>query len=123
VQGARLIDDFERVHDSDTAGGAPWIQFEPFDRGVLQRSNTADMGVIAHRAGLDEALFDETLSRFGDWDLFVRLTAEADPLELPVLAIAYTTDGTDRLSQGVYDVDDPEVQRIVAKIAASAKRS
>jgi predicted AlkP superfamily phosphohydrolase/phosphomutase len=99
LHGARLIDDYLRVHDPDTSGGLPWVQFEPYDRARLEASNTSDMGVLAHRAGVPEAHFDEDLVHFGDWDLFLRLTADKDPLELPVIAVAYTTDGRDRLSR------------------------
>ena len=76
VMGARVIDDVDRVHDWRTAGGGPWIQFEPYDRERLEQGNVADIGVIAHRAGLPEARFDEQLVSYGDWDLFLRLTQD-----------------------------------------------
>jgi predicted AlkP superfamily phosphohydrolase/phosphomutase len=110
VMGARVIDDVERVHDWRTSGGMPWIQFEPYDRERLEQGNVADIGVIAHRAGLPDARFDEQLVSYGDWDLFLRLTRDKDPLELPAIAIAYATDAPDRLSAADLDADHDRVQ-------------
>ena len=58
------------------------------------------MGCIAHRAGLAEARFDESLREMGDWDLFLRLTKDAPPLPLPAIACYYTTDAPNRSSYG-----------------------
>jgi hypothetical protein len=62
--------------------------------------------VLAHRAGLSEARFDESVSTYGDWDLFWRLTRSNAPVELPVLACHYSTEGTDRLSVHPNDLRD-----------------
>jgi hypothetical protein len=97
LYGARLIDDVERVHGRQ-AGGWPWLQFNRFDRGSLRQGNLADMGVLAHRAGLPEAHFDEALAELGDWDFFLAITEHRTPLELPAIAVRYTTEGSDRLS-------------------------
>jgi hypothetical protein len=64
------------------------------------------MGAIAHRSGLAEARFDERLSRLGDWDLLLRLTAERDPLVLPAIACHYTTDAPNRITCGPAQADD-----------------
>jgi hypothetical protein len=63
-------------------------------------NNIADMGCIAHRAGLAAAHFDETLRERGDWDLFLRLTRDRPPLALPAIACYYTTDAPNRLTNG-----------------------
>ncbi len=97
LYGARLIDDVERVNRRPS-GGWPWLQFNRFDRGSLLAGNLADIGVMAHRRQLDDARFDERLQEFGDWDLFLTLTRERRPLELPALAVRYRTDRDDRLS-------------------------
>lgn len=98
LYGARVIDDYERVH-SRPGPGLPWIQFHRFDRETIEQGNTTDMGVIAHRAGLADARFDPDLTQFGDWDLFLKLVEGREPLELPVIAGYYTTEAQDRLSE------------------------
>ena len=59
------------------------MSFDPWDRRRLESSNYVDQNVIAHRAGLPEAHFDEALPMCQDWDLMLRLTARRRPLELP----------------------------------------
>jgi predicted AlkP superfamily phosphohydrolase/phosphomutase len=108
LYGARVIDDFSRVHGNN-AGGWPWVQFNRFDRAALEQDNFADMGVIAHRRGVD-ARFDEALIECGDWDFFLSLTEHEDPIELPSVAFYYRTDGTDRLT-GLQPSDADVVRR------------
>ena len=73
--------------------------------------NIADIGCIAHRAGIAEARFDESLREMGDWDLLLRLTRDAPPLALPAVACYYTTDAPDRLSHGpTYEADLAKVR-------------
>jgi hypothetical protein len=113
LYAARLIDDLGRVEGSFEGGLLPFIQFEVFDRAALEQHNLADIGALAHRAGLPEAHFDEQLVMFGDWDLLLRLTRDRDPLQLPVIAIGYATDSPNRLS----DSQDPdEVKLVQAKL-------
>jgi hypothetical protein len=113
LYGARLIDDLGRVDGAFEGGLLPFIQFEVFDRAALEQHNLADIGAIAHRAGLPEAHFDEQLVMFGDWDLLLRLTRDRDPLQLPVIAIGYATDSPNRLS----DSQDPdEIELVQAKL-------
>jgi predicted AlkP superfamily phosphohydrolase/phosphomutase len=102
LYGARLIDDLERVHERGE-GGWPWLQFNPFDFEQLEQGNLADMGVMAHVAGLPEARFDERLWEFADWDLLLALTEHRTPLELPAVALRYRTVG-ERLS-GAHEGD------------------
>jgi predicted AlkP superfamily phosphohydrolase/phosphomutase len=110
LYGARLIDDVVRArHEGE--GAMPSIQFEPFDFDVLTHHNFTDMNVLAHRAGLPEAIFDETIATYGDWDIFWRLTRSAPPLELPVIGCHYSTDGDGRLSHSATDLADREFLR------------
>jgi glycosyltransferase involved in cell wall biosynthesis len=97
LYGARLNDDFDRVHGLPT-GGLPWLQFERWDRERLERGNLADIGVIAHRAGIPGARFDEAFWECGDWDFFLSITEHHTPLELPAIAFSYRSDSTDRLT-------------------------
>jgi glycosyltransferase involved in cell wall biosynthesis len=99
VYGAFVIDDLLRV-DGSSSGELPRTLLNPWSREALRRRNLADIGAIAHRSGLPEARFDEGLREMGDWDLLIRLTAERDPLVLPVVACHYTTDALNRLTAG-----------------------
>jgi len=94
--GARIFDSYDRAHGLGS-GGTPWLHFLPWDRDRLEEHNIADMNVIAHRRRTG-IRFDEELSEFGDWDLFLRLTEGRAPVEVPVVACGYTTDAPDRLS-------------------------
>ena len=78
----------------------PCLDQARFVREHLRVDNLADMSAIAPRAGQPEAIFDERLRRFGDWDLFGRLAAAYDPLGLPALSGIYRSDSPDRLSLG-----------------------
>jgi hypothetical protein len=99
VYGGFVIDDVERVNRLG-AGSLPRLTLEPYDRATLLRGNLADIGAIAHRAGLPGARFDESLIEMGDWDLLCALTAERDPMVLPAIACFYSTDAPNRLSGG-----------------------
>jgi glycosyltransferase involved in cell wall biosynthesis len=97
LYGARIADDHGRVHGTDPTG-TPWVNLLPWDRARAEHENLADMGALAHRAGLPEARFDPTLVCSGDWDLLLRLTQDRDPLVLPAIACIYATDTPGRLS-------------------------
>ncbi len=110
LYGAFVVDDVLRVN-RESSGHLPRTFFQPWNREALRNSNLADIGAIAHRSGLREARFDESLCEMGDWDLLLRLTAERDPLALPVIACYYTTDAPDRLSGGpTYSADHATVR-------------
>jgi glycosyltransferase involved in cell wall biosynthesis len=111
--GAIVIDDVSRANGQQP-GGFPQAFLHPWSRARLREGNLADMGAIAHRAGLPEARFDETLTTVADWDLLIRLTAERDPLVLPAIACYYNTDVHVRLSGGPTQPDD------IAKVKARA---
>jgi hypothetical protein len=97
LYGAFVIDDPARL-DGSSGGGLPQTFLHQWEPGILARGNVADIGAIAHRAGLPEARFDPDLWTMGDWDLLVRLTGTKAPLVLPAVACYYTTDAPDRLT-------------------------
>jgi glycosyltransferase involved in cell wall biosynthesis len=110
VYGGIIVDDLRRLNRRDS-GDLPAYYLHPFDRDQLLQDNLADIGQIAHRRGLPEARFDETLREMGDWDLLLRLTREKAPLVIPVLACFYSTQAPDRLSGGpTYDADAARVR-------------
>jgi glycosyltransferase involved in cell wall biosynthesis len=99
LYGAYVVDDAGRIFRKKS-GDLPRLFFLPYDHHQVARRSIADIGAIAHRAGLPEARFDESLREMGDWDLFLRLTRTAPPLALPAIACFYTTDAPNRLSHG-----------------------
>ena len=105
LYGGYVVDDAWRINKK-RSGDLPRLFFLPYDHHQVARRSVADIGSIAHRAGLPEARFDESLREMGDWDLFLRLTRTAPPLALPAIACFYTTDAPHRLSHGpTFDAD------------------
>jgi glycosyltransferase involved in cell wall biosynthesis len=96
--GARVCDDFGRVHDGPS-NGRPWMQFAAWDAEALKRFNIADTNVLAHRPSKER--FDEALSFFGDWDLLLRLSQSGPPTEIPAIAAYYRTDVDGRMTASV----------------------
>ena len=117
LYGAFAIDDVRRLSGVDS-GALPRIFLHNWSREALRQDNLADMGAIAHRAGLAGAWFDEGLREMGDWDLLLRLTAEKDPLVLPALACYYTTDAPARLTGGPTNAADRAT--VLARAAAGS---
>jgi glycosyltransferase involved in cell wall biosynthesis len=99
LYGGYVVDDAWRINRK-RSGDLPRLFFLPYDHHQVAHRSVADIGSIAHRAGLPEARFDESLREMGDWDLLLRLTRTAPPLELPAIACFYTTDAPHRLSHG-----------------------
>jgi hypothetical protein len=97
LYGARLAES-EPTLPAIGAVQFPTVLLSPFVRASLLRANYVDVGTVAHRAGLPEANFDESLSQVADWDLIVRLTRTTDPLVLPTVACIYSTRTPGRLS-------------------------
>jgi hypothetical protein len=102
VYGARVFDPLD--------GQLPALQWVPWDARTLEDYNLMDQNVIAHRAGLPEAVLDEGLPHAGDWDLALRLTAGKPPLRLPVVAAAYRSHLDGR------QTDDPAARRSYALV-------
>lgn len=110
LYGAFVVDDSARILRMER-GDLPRLYFHRYDHHAVAESNIADIGCIAHRAGLPEARFDESLREMGDWDLFLRLTRARPPLALPAIACFYTTDAPNRLSNGpTYRADEAAVR-------------
>lgn len=57
-----------------------------------------DMGVLAVRRDTEELFFDESLRRFVDWELTVRLAAVTKFLPVPVWASFYCTEAGNRIT-------------------------
>jgi hypothetical protein len=96
--GVTLVEYLES--DSPAAGSRwPWMWQLPWSRELLLERNVADAGALAHRRGLPDARFDESLSTGEDWDLLIRLTADRAAIPIPALSHAYTLSGPDRMSR------------------------
>jgi len=115
LYGARIIDDSGRVRREPTAA-RPELQFMAWSREGLAQGNLADMNTLAHRAG--PLRFDEELSYVADWDLLVRLTETAEPVEVPAIAAYYSTDSPGRISSRPLEELEREVARLQEKLAA-----
>jgi hypothetical protein len=113
LYGARIIED-DLTHEATGSANFPNMTFSPWNRRRLESSNYIDQNVIAHRAGLPEAHFDEALPMCQDWDLMLRLTARRRPLELPVLACFYSTTAPHRGS------DQPDQLPTIHRVRAGA---
>lgn len=67
------------------------IRFAPFNRSLLENTNYISMISLIHeRTVLDEiGNLDASLSRFLDWDLFLRITEVAPPVAVPAILSHY----------------------------------
>jgi predicted AlkP superfamily phosphohydrolase/phosphomutase len=98
--GARVVDDDLR-HQGRPERSLPFVQFLPWDREGMLRSNRVDQNVIAHRPS--SARLDPAIDHFSDWDLLLQLTDDVDPLRLPAVAAYYHSDDPSRLSSAFDD--------------------
>lgn len=89
--GARVID--------APSSGAPWIEFQPWDRQWMQVRCIIDQNVLAHRAGLPAMRYDVSVDLGSDWDAAIRATADRDPVMIPVVSAIYAMGSADRLSE------------------------
>lgn len=112
--GARVYERGERL--AGTRVAAPALQLDLFDRERLERENFIDLNALAHRAGLAQARFDESLTTCHDWDMILRLAAEHEFRVVPVVASLYRTGAPDRLQ------DRPSIVADVATVRASARQ-
>ena len=117
VYGGYVIEDVAAVNDVE-GGGPPGLILNRFSHDRLADANPADASAVAHRAGLAEARFDESLIRLGDWEQLARLTAHRDPLMIPAIACYYSTAAADRLS-----LEPPTEREFEAVRRAVARRS
>jgi hypothetical protein len=99
LYGAFMVDDKARLAKHGS-GQLPQLYFHRYQHDAAAKNNVADMSCMAHRAGLPEARFDESLREMGDWDLLLRMTRDRPPLELPAIACFYYTDAPTRLTNG-----------------------
>jgi hypothetical protein len=113
LYGARIIED-AMAQGATRSEQLPSISFDPWDRRRLESSNYIDQNVIAHRAGLPEAHFDEALPMCQDWELMLRLTARRRPLELPAVSCFYGTTAPHRGS------DQPDQLDAIHRVRARA---
>jgi hypothetical protein len=96
----------------------PFLLFvTPFDWALLLERNYIDLGVVAHRNGLDGLSFDEELSRLIDWDYVVKLAGRFGIEALPVVASFYTTDAPSRIT------DSRTVEREIAQLQHRFQRA
>jgi hypothetical protein len=108
--GAQLRDD---VQGGDRV---PWMLFDEsatIDRLLID--NTIDFGVLAVRRDHPELRFDETLTRYIDWDLVVRLFDHEPLLAHPVIASCYSTRVPQRIT---HTRNDDTMVEIRAHLAA-----
>ena len=97
VYGATVVDD-DVTRDQGDPPGLPWVRFSAWDDTSVRIHNPSDISSIAHRRELPEAVFDEELVVFEDWDLLIRLSQRRRVRALPAIAGVYSTEGDDRLS-------------------------
>jgi glycosyltransferase involved in cell wall biosynthesis len=93
LYGGRVMENLDDAPDL-----LPDLQFEPFDRETLRLGNYMDTNVLAHRRGLAQGRWDESVDWGADWELAFRLVEDHDPLALPVRAVLYATAARDRVS-------------------------
>lgn len=87
-------------HVHDHALDDDWIRAEPFDAERLRGGNFIDLNAFAHRRAVYERLggFDAALRRLADWDLVLRVAAEAPPRLLSVIGSRYEAGLADQVS-------------------------
>ena len=118
--GARVVEESGVTTSGEGNELSAPLQLERFDRERLRLGNYIDLGCIVHRRGLAEARFDEELRVLHDWDLILRLTAEAEPVLLPAIALLYGTGAPDRLTGTDQRFSDLELMRRRGTVADDA---
>jgi hypothetical protein len=112
-----------RVHES-VSGPMQWPPaFWHFERSwnpeVLQRFSAIDTQVLGHRAGLEEARWDESIPACVDWELATRITSSGRVLPLPVHACTYTTAAPSRITD---EFNTPALRATIAGLAKKRRR-
>lgn len=116
VYGARL---HEQLSGAALPEPAFWWFEEEWRPSVLEEFNPMDTGVLAHRAGLAEARWDEDLPSCVDWDFAVRLSSSGRVKPLAVRACTFTTSSPGRITTAL---NKPEVRAEVRRRAREARR-
>lgn len=116
VYGARL---HEQLSGATLPEPAFWWFEEEWRPSVLEESSPMDTGVLAHRAGLVEARWDEQLPSCVDWDFAIRLSSSGRVRPLPVRACTFTTRSPGRITTGL---NTPEVRAEVRRRGREARR-
>jgi MoaA/NifB/PqqE/SkfB family radical SAM enzyme len=95
-----VVDCIYGALDSDAHDLPHSIFFDRFDRSRLLRENFVDLNTFVHRRTLVESCggFDESLTRFTDWDLVLRMTHHKPAMRVPVLAARYRVLDDQRIS-------------------------
>jgi glycosyltransferase involved in cell wall biosynthesis len=94
--------------------GRALVRGMPFSRAALMERNYIDCMVLVHERDLLQStgLFDETLRRNVDWDLFIRLARVTDFGFLPVIVTEY--DVWDK-RMGRITIDEPPSYRLTVR--------
>jgi GT2 family glycosyltransferase len=88
---------------------SPWaVRYAHFNRALLENNNFIDMNSIAHRArtNVEEILFDQSLPRFEDYDLALRLSEDFCLMSVPFLLTHYHFDVDETNSQKNFDAKE-----------------
>lgn len=82
---------------SDDSSGESFTLASEFDRRRLLQANYIDLNGFAHSRAkyLRCGGFDTTLTRLIDWDLAIRMTADEDPLFVPIISTDYSRNAKD----------------------------
>ena len=99
-------------------GALPFLELERWDPLRLELENFIDQNALAHRPGLAGARFDEELECLQDWELLTRLAATTTARRLPVVAAAYRSHATNRLSDRA---DQASVAATIRRRAAARR--
>ena len=116
VYGARL---HEQLSGATLPEPTFWWFEEEWRQSLLEEFNPMDTGVLAHRAGLVEARWDEHLPSCVDWEFAVRLSSSGRVKPLPVRACTFTTSSAHRITT---ELNTPEVRAEVRRRAREARR-
>ena len=94
----RVLRPAERL--SQSAYRSEVIRFAPYNAGLLENSNFISQISVLHAASVTDNVggFDETLSRFVDWDYFLRVADVRVPLAVPAVLSHYEQGATGTVS-------------------------
>ncbi|MEP9386174.1 glycosyltransferase [Mesorhizobium sp. KR9-304] len=95
-----------------------------FERGLLERQNYLSMSVVIHNRDLVDICgrFDETLTRFVDWDFFLRMTEVEVPARLPLILHHYYQFRTPGSISATHSIET-NIDRVRSKLKDRRARS